>query len=359
MAGLSLDGVAKRFEGTAAVADVTLSVANGGFLAILGPSGCGKTTLLRLIAGFEQLDAGTIRIGDRVVSSPSSHVPPEQRRIAIVFQNYALWPHLTVADNIAYSLKVRGMAKSERDRRVDEMLALVGLAEAGGRDTASLSGGQRQRVALARCLVMEPDLILLDEPLANLDQHLRAAMQAEFRQFQERTSTTMIYITHDQTEAMALADSIAVMGKGHVLQHAAPHALFSEPATPEVARFIGEGIILPVEVVRCADAACDARVFGKPARLRCRPDTALGPNLACFRPGDFKLQAAGDETLALAVVRVIYQGGFYRVDATVTASPTHSLHLTIDATHHVKPGEILHVVLSGGWVLPHPPMPLP
>ena len=178
---------------------------------MLGASGCGKTTLLRQIAGFDKVESGRIVIGDTVVSAIDRHVPPERRRIGIVFQSYALWPHMTVAENVAYGLTVAGVKDPERARRVDAALALVELDGFGERRPSMLAGGQRQRVALARCLVTEPTLVLLDEPLANLDVHLRAAMEDEFADFHARTGTTMVYVTHDQSEAMALADRIAVM----------------------------------------------------------------------------------------------------------------------------------------------------
>ena len=177
MARLTIDTITKDFGSFKALDRVSLDAADGEFIAILGPSGCGKTTLLRLIAGFDEVTDGTIRIGDRVVSTPAAHVVTELRRVGIVFQNYALWPHMTVAENVGYSLRVAGVAAAERARRVEEALALVDLVGFGDRRPANLSGGQRQRVALARCLVAAPSLVLLDEPLANLDVHLRAAME--------------------------------------------------------------------------------------------------------------------------------------------------------------------------------------
>ena len=241
MARLTLERLGKRYGDFAALTDVSLEVADGEFVAILGASGCGKTTLLRQVAGFDRPDAGRILIGDTVVSTPERQMPPEDRRIGIVFQSYALWPHMTVAENVAYGLTVAGVRDPERARRVRDALALVHLDGFAERRPALLSGGQRQRVALARCLVTEPALVLLDEPLANLDVQLRAAMEREFRDFHERTGTTMIYITHDQTEAMALADRIAVMDKGRVLQFATPSQLYREPADATVARIHRRG----------------------------------------------------------------------------------------------------------------------
>ncbi len=184
------DELSKDFGASRAVDDVSLTVEDGEFMAILGPSGCGKTTtLLRLVAGFETASGGEITVGDSLLSGPGRHVPPEHRRMGIVFQSYALWPHMSVAGNVAYALKVRGMPSGEREKRVAAALATVGLSGYADRRPASLSGGQRQRVALARCLAMEPSLVLLDEPLSNLDAHLRAAMHAEFAAFHQRART--------------------------------------------------------------------------------------------------------------------------------------------------------------------------
>ena len=252
MARLTIDRLVKRYGEFRALDDVSLAVEDGEFVAILGPSGCGKTTLLRQIAGFDKPDAGSIRIGDTVVSAPAQHVPPERRRIGIVFQSYALWPHMTVAENVGYGLDVAGVKDPERRQRVNAALALVELEGFADRRPALLSGGQRQRVALARCLVTEPSLVLLDEPLANLDVHLRAAMEREFARFHERTGTTMVYITHDQAEAMALADRIVLMREGRIEQQGTPEELYHRPATLFAARFFGQPPInaLPGRIVR-------------------------------------------------------------------------------------------------------------
>jgi ABC-type sugar transport system ATPase subunit len=243
VAGLTLERVTKRFlsrgAGTAAVDGVDLLVADGEFLAVLGPSGSGKTTLLRLIAGLEPVDAGTIRLGPTTVSAPGLHVPPERRRVGVVFQSYALWPHMTVKRNVGYALEVRRVRGATYDRRVAAALATVGLGGFEGRRPAELSGGQRQRVALARCLAMEPSVVLLDEPLASLDVHLRAALQEEFTAFHRHTGATMLYVTHDQAEAMALANRVAVMDSGRIVQYAPPLDLYRRPATTFVADFIG------------------------------------------------------------------------------------------------------------------------
>ena len=352
MARLTIDRVTKRYGAFAALDDVSLAVEDGEFMALLGPSGCGKTTLLRQIAGFDPLDAGTIRIGDEIVSATDRHVPPERRRIGIVFQSYALWPHMSVAENVAYGLDVAGVRDPERTRRVAAALALVELDGFGERRPSLLSGGQRQRVALARCLVTEPSLVLLDEPLANLDVHLRAAMEEQFARFHARTRTTMIYITHDQAEAMALADRIAVMDRGRVLQTATPATLYREPADAMVAAFIGEGMVVPVSVDAAEGGSCAAELFGHRVRLRCVPtQRAVRDARACLRPGD--LAIARDEAgIGARIARAIYKGGYYRVEAAVEAAPDTVLHFELPEPLRHDIGSRVCLEVSGGWVIP-------
>ncbi|HEV8503035.1 MAG TPA: ABC transporter ATP-binding protein [Casimicrobiaceae bacterium] len=354
MARLTIAGLTKRFGAFNALDTVSLAVGDGEFVAILGPSGCGKTTLLRQIAGFDRPDAGRIEIGDAVVSTPQRQVPPEERRIGIVFQSYALWPHMSVAENVAYGLTVSGVRDPERAQRVAAALALVELDGFADRRPAHLSGGQRQRVALARCLVTEPSLVLLDEPLANLDVHLRASMEREFARFHERTGTTMVYITHDQAEAMALADRIAVMDKGRVLQYATPSVLYREPADATVARFIGEGMVLPVNVVTVhADGRCDVDVFGYRATLRCAPGTtATGPAEACVRAAALRIVGSGTAALAMRITGVIYQGGRFRVEGVAAAEPSRVLHLDVAEPCALAAGAEVDVVIDDGWVIP-------
>jgi spermidine/putrescine ABC transporter ATP-binding subunit len=237
---VTLRGVTKRFDELVAVDRLDLDVRNGEFLALLGPSGCGKTTTLRMIAGFEEPTEGEITID----GAPVVGVPPHRRQVNTVFQAYALFPHMTVLDNVAYGLKQRGMGKRERYAKATEALALVHLEGRERSRPNQLSGGQQQRVALARALVLEPKVLLLDEPLGALDQKLRKAMQIELKRLQGEVGITFVFVTHDQEEAMAMADRIAVMNEGRVEQLAIPGELYDEPATPFVADFIGDMSVL-------------------------------------------------------------------------------------------------------------------
>jgi iron(III) transport system ATP-binding protein len=354
MARLIVDRVTKTFGAFRALDEVSLDVSDGEFMAILGASGCGKTTLLRQIAGFDKLDGGRIVIGDTVVSTVAQHVPPERRRIGIVFQSYALWPHMTVAENVAYGLTVAGVREPERTRRVAAALALVELEGYAERRPSLLSGGQRQRVALARCLVTEPSLVLLDEPLANLDVHLRASMEDEFARFHARTGTTMVNITHDQAEAMALADRIAVMDSGRLLQVATPTQLYREPADATVAAFIGEGIVVPAEVVDVdGRGRCRADLFGLSVAMRCAP--AQRPTRtarACLRAGNLSIVGAGAAGIGARVVRSVYQGGHFRVEAQLDHADGVLMHLVAAEPCQLAPGDAIRIGIDDGWVLP-------
>ena len=233
---LEVRNVSKRFGDSLAVNDVSFEVYDGEFLFLIGPSGCGKTTTLRMIGGYETPSSGEISIRGRVMN----HVPLDKRNIGMVFQSYALFPHMTVHQNVEFGLKTRGVSRAERQERAEEALKLVELEDLGGRFPAQLSGGQRQRVALARVIVYEPDILLLDEPLANLDKRLRDVMRIELKKLQEKVGITTLYVTHDQEEALAMADRIAVMDQGNLLQVGAPREVYNQPKTSFVATFLGE-----------------------------------------------------------------------------------------------------------------------
>jgi iron(III) transport system ATP-binding protein len=244
MGGIRLDGLGKNYGAVAAVRDVTLAIAPGEFVTLLGPSGSGKTTTLRMIAGLERPDAGSIAIGERVVSAPGSFVPTHRRKLGMVFQSYAVWPHKSVHDNVAFPLEQRGTPREDQRRRVREVLDLVGLGDLGGRYPSQLSGGQQQRVSLARALVAEPEVLLFDEPLSNLDAQLRESMRALIRDVHRRLGITAVYVTHDQIEAMVLSDRVFVMHQGRLVQGGTPEELYDRPATVFVAEFIGSANLL-------------------------------------------------------------------------------------------------------------------
>ena len=256
---VEFDGVHKSYDGvTQIVTDLHLTVREGEFLTLLGPSGSGKTTCLMMLAGFETPSAGAIRIAGRAVDD----VPPRKRNIGMVFQNYALFPHMTVGGNLAFPLQVRGLDKSAIDERVQRALQLVRLEGFESRRPEQLSGGQQQRVAIARALVFEPDLVLMDEPLGALDRRLREEMQFEIRRIQRTLGVTVVYVTHDQQEAMSMSDRVAVFNAGRIEQAASPEVLYEEPERPFVASFIGDNNLLDGRVVAVANDVCEVDAGG-------------------------------------------------------------------------------------------------
>ncbi|CAN5697339.1 ABC transporter ATP-binding protein [soil metagenome] len=272
---VSLDGLRKTFPGAAAPAiqHLDLKTEEGEFISLLGPSGCGKTTTLRCVAGFEFPDQGRVRLNDEDITD----LPPEKRDIGMVFQNYALFPHLTVYRNLAFGLEMRGIGKAECKRRIDAVLAMVQLTSMAERYPRQLSGGQQQRVALARALVIEPRLLLLDEPLANLDAVLREDMRVFIRELQKRVGITTLYVTHDQAEAMVMSDRVAVMLGGKLLQFDVPEAIYLRPRSIEVARFIGRSNLIEGRVEGLVDAAGPSAMYPT-----YRVSTALGDVPACY-----------------------------------------------------------------------------
>ena len=243
-ARLSLEQVSCRYGNTLAVDRLDLRIAPGEFISLLGPSGCGKTTTLRMIAGFIQPTAGQIRMDGQVISSPEVALPPERRGMSMIFQSYAIWPNMTVAENVAFGLKLRNIGRADRETRVQRMLDVVRLGTLAARYPAELSGGQQQRVALARAMVIEPRVLLLDEPLSNLDASLREEMRFEIRRLHDQFRFTTVYVTHDQGEAMVTSDRIAVMNGGRIEQIDAPYELYCQPRTRFVASFIGRTNLL-------------------------------------------------------------------------------------------------------------------
>jgi iron(III) transport system ATP-binding protein len=301
---LVIDRLSKRFDATPVLREVSLTVEPRELFFLLGPSGCGKTTLLRLIAGFSEPDAGEIRFGDRRMNG----VPPHRRNTGMVFQNYALWPHLTVAQNVAYGLEVRHVRGAEKERRVSEALDIVRMGAYRDRSPNQLSGGQQQRVALARALVVRPDVLLLDEPLSNLDARLRLEMREEIRRIHDQTRITTIYVTHDQEEALSLADRIAVMREGRIEQVGGPRALYRAPANRFVADFLGECNWLAGEL----PAASDRRVRTADGVFRVAPATddvpPPGPVWLGFRPEAAVISDATENRCAALIERITYLG---------------------------------------------------
>jgi putative spermidine/putrescine transport system ATP-binding protein len=288
MSGLEIEGLSKRFGAFTAVDQVALSVARGSFVCLLGPSGCGKTTLLRMIAGLEEPSEGRVRLEGEDITG----LPTHRRNIGMVFQSLALFTHLSVGQNIAYALRIRGVASEAQDKRVRELLEMVHLGGFADRPVAKLSGGQRQRVAIARALAHSPRLFLLDEPLSALDAKLREAMQVELRQLQQALGITTVVVTHDQREAMTMADLVVVMGEGRVRQAAKPIEVYRQPADAFVAGFIGSTNLLPL--TRAADGS--ALLWGHRVDGLAMP-AGLAAGVLSIRPEDVRLQARGSGTL--------------------------------------------------------------
>jgi iron(III) transport system ATP-binding protein len=263
VAAVELRDLTKRYGDLAVVDEVSLTVEHGRLVCLLGPSGCGKTTTLRLIAGFVEPSAGEIRVGDQLVSSPERTVPPERRNMSMIFQSYALWPHMTVAENVAYGLKLRKVDRDTIRRKLDAILDTTHLGALKDRYPGELSGGQQQRVALARALIVEPQTLLLDEPLSNLDANLREEMRFEVRRLHDEYRYTTVYVTHDQSEAMTTADVIAVMNAGKIEQAGAPEDIYDRPRSEFVARFIGSSNVIK------GRALDDTHITCAGATLRC------------------------------------------------------------------------------------------
>ncbi|ACS86996.1 ABC transporter ATP-binding protein [Musicola paradisiaca] len=308
MAELKLEQVGKLFGEQTVVRDLTLTIPPGAFTALLGPSGCGKTTTLRMLAGLETLSRGRLWLGDRLLADQHNHLPPEARQMGMVFQSYALWPHMTVAENVGYPLKLKKIGGAAREKQVMDALEVVELAACARRSPQELSGGQRQRVALARCLVSEPKVMLLDEPLANLDRHLRATLEQTFRDFHRRTGATFVYVTHDQAEAMALASHIAVMHQGELMQWGTPQQLYHAPRSAWIAGFIGKGSILQLPLVATSDLLDSASLHQSLERH----DTSLPHQPVLIRPEHVVL--AGHSPLTAQVASCIYQGERYLLE---------------------------------------------
>ena len=293
MTGISISGLGKNYGSAfVALSGLELEVGDGEFVTLLGPSGCGKTTTLRLIAGYMEPTTGTIRAGEQLLSSPDGVIPPERRGMGMVFQNYAVWPHKTVSENVGFGLRMRRVTGAALRQNVEAALDQVGLTGLGGRFPAELSGGQQQRVALARSLVVEPGILLFDEPLSNLDAKLREHMRGELKQLQRRTGITFIYVTHDQAEALALSDRIAVMSNGQLQQYGTPQEVYRRPANRVVADFMGLVNFLPGRVSAPGTVTLDG---GEILHLVVPSGLSVGNAVdVAIRPEDIRLTLPSD-----------------------------------------------------------------
>lgn len=343
---IQLASVTKSFGSHKALNDVSLSIEPGTFFVVLGPSGCGKSTLLRAIAGLEPIDAGTISLSGKEVAAEGQHLPPEKRRVGVVFQSYALWPHMSVSGNVAFPLETAGETRAKVQKRVAECLEAVALTAFQKRKPAELSGGQRQRVALARCLAQGANTVLMDEPLANLDPHLRSAMEEELALFHKASGATTVFITHDQQEAMALADRIAVMWDGKILQVDDPDMLYRRPNSRQVASFIGRGTLLPATVRGVEAGIAKVDLGAMTLEVDCAPDTKTGSAYLLLRPEQL---VTGTSGFSAVVQRRIYRGGSWdvHVHAQGIEQP-----LLMQLHEKVDPGDVLRVEIRGGWVVP-------
>jgi putative spermidine/putrescine transport system ATP-binding protein len=311
MSFLAIDGLTQRYGSFTALQDFSLSVQRGEFISLLGPSGCGKTTTLQALAGFVRPTAGRIVLDGRDITA----VPPERRGLGVVFQSYALFPHMTVAGNVAFGLEMRGMTAKERGSRVARMLELVQLDAMAGRYPRELSGGQRQRVAIARALVIEPPVLLLDEPLSNLDAKLREAMQFELRRIQRRMGTTTLMVTHDQAEALSISDRVVVMHGGRIQQVDAPHRLYEQPASRFVSGFVGK--------TNCVEAIVRGGALQLPGGVRvATADATATEGLAVtvlLRPEKLHLRPVAQGRLPARVTERFFLGAqwLYRVSCSL------------------------------------------
>jgi multiple sugar transport system ATP-binding protein len=347
MATVTFDHVWKRYGDVTAVKDLTLDIQDEEFLVLVGPSGCGKTTALRMIAGLEEISEGSLRIGERVVND----LAPKDRDVAMVFQSYALYPHMSVYDNLAFGLKLRKLPKAEIDKRVREAAGTIELTNLLDRKPKQLSGGQRQRVALGRAIVREPAVFLMDEPLSNLDAKLRVQTRAEIARLHQRLRTTVVYVTHDQVEAMTMGDRIAVMNFGVLQQVGPPQELYERPVNRFVAGFIGSPAMNFINVAAKTENGTTSLsnanlTLPLPERLRSAVDGSGGSELTVgIRPEHFELAQNGSAPAGTASIRatcdvVEFLGNEELLHVRVGE---HDLVAIVDAAHRVKPGDVLEL----------------
>ena len=344
---LHLDGVTKRFGAFTAVREVNLTIAEGEFFSFLGPSGCGKTTILRMVSGFIEPSEGDIRLGGRSLRG----IGPNSRPTALIFQNLALFPLMSVADNIAFGLDVRGTPRADRDRKVKEMLELIALPGYGSRRIDELSGGQKQRVAIARALAVEPKVLLLDEPLSALDLKLRQHMRTELRAIQQRTGITFIYITHDQGEALAMSDRVAVMSQGNIEQIGESYEVYDHPKTPFVASFVGESNLFPGRVTAVQNGSAQVDTAFGPMAGSNPHGLAVGQEALLFvRPERMRLNPPDGEagnTVASKVAGQMFEGVLVHLSLLGDDGTPVTVTLSNDGhTPHLAPGARLRVYFA-------------
>jgi iron(III) transport system ATP-binding protein len=343
VASVELRGLTKRYGEVPVVDDVSLTIEHGRLVCLLGPSGCGKTTTLRLIAGFVEPSAGEIRVGDRLVSSPARTLPPERRNMSMIFQSYALWPHMTVAENVAYGLKLRKLDRATIERKLAAILDTTHLRPLADRYPGELSGGQQQRVALARALIVEPETLLLDEPLSNLDANLREEMRFEVRRLHDEYRYTTVYVTHDQSEAMTTADLIAVMNAGKIEQAGPPEEIYDQPRSEFVARFIGSSNVLRGE------ARDDTHLLYAGVTLRCTGGKLVGGQEGAVAIRQHAIRLWGrepekmDNMVPGRIVRQVFLGA--NRDYLVEVAPEVELRVIAPAGENIPQGTAVWLYL--------------
>lgn len=352
MATVKIEQLTKRFGSVTAVDGIDLIVEDGEFLTLLGPSGCGKTTTLRCVAGFEIPDGGEIAVGEQVVSSPSKGilVAPEKRGLGMVFQSYAIWPHMTVFNNVAYGLQAKKLPKAEIGEKVESALAMVGLEKLGPRYATQLSGGQQQRVALARSIASEPQVLLLDEPLSNLDAKLRERMRFELKELQRKTGITSIYVTHDQAEAMVMSDRIVVMNEGRIQQIGSARDLYRRPSNRFVADFIGLTNVFAGKITSVEATGRGSVEVGDGLSIVCRvpKEFTSGSEVAIsIRPEDVRLHAHkppdGQNIWPGRIQRAVYLGNL--IDYQVSVGDR-EVRIQTDASEEFKESNEIFVELE-------------
>jgi len=325
-AGITLKNLSKRFADLPAVENVNLKVEAGTLVCLLGPSGCGKTTTLRMIAGFEEPTQGQVFIGEDDITK----MPPYSRPTAMVFQSYALFPHMSVFENVAYGLKARRRPKAEIEQRTNEAIQLMELEGNERKSPPQLSGGQQQRVALARALVIRPKVLLFDEPLSNLDAQLRVRMRGEIRDLQRRLGITSVYVTHDQEEAFSIADVVALMNRGKLIQLGSPRELYRQPADRFVAEFVGLSNVVSAELVESRQDGAIIQVLGQTIRSRRPPKNPQGPVSVVLRPEALAISNSGDHGVPARVRSLAYVGPIVRYRVQVERNDT---ELTVDLSN--------------------------